>query len=445
MLSEATRVTDETGVEFSLGPSISAGGQGEVYRVLNHPDYAIKLLTRPDDLERIRIVRRLPLGDLDLAAPITVIQQPKYAGYVMRLAQDMETLDATYIPPRCAQLLPQQDPTWYRESGGLRRRLAIASRIADAIAGLHARGLCYVDLNPKNVMASTDVKRDATWLIDADNLTSTSAPVWSIIGLKGYTAPERSAHHQAPPSTLADAYSLGVLVFRLLLMTHPLAGVGTENLDGESAEDYIDRGLLTYVDDPEDVSNRLPARSLASKLFPLALSGRLQRLSRQTFGPGRLDPRARPGAARWREVLHTALDNVVDCPDDCGWTYYRLTEKCPNCNARTAPSTLLTIYGRGYEQPGAARDTLVVNAHRPTDVMPRQLWGRYGEREAVLTLRPARNGFDLDPATDVTVRALNGKAVSWLRPPKPGEVARLVLSAPDRPDRELGLRFGLMR
>lgn len=71
MPSEPRRVTDDAGVEFVLGSEIAAGKQGTVYRVQGHPDLAVKLLTRPEDLARIQSVRRLPLEGLSVAAPHT--------------------------------------------------------------------------------------------------------------------------------------------------------------------------------------------------------------------------------------------------------------------------------------------------------------------------------------------------------------------------------------
>src|SRR5688572_25143461 len=91
MRSDATPITDDAGVDFTLGPMIAKGGQGAVYRVEGYPEVAIKLLERPEDLERIKRVRRLPLDGLPVAAPVTLIQGRR-TGYTMRLASDMGPL-----------------------------------------------------------------------------------------------------------------------------------------------------------------------------------------------------------------------------------------------------------------------------------------------------------------------------------------------------------------
>jgi serine/threonine protein kinase len=354
----------------------------------------------------------------------------------MRLAEDMRTLREVFLPE---QFVPtKHGPSWYLESGGLRRRLTVAAEVADVIASLHSRGLCYVDINPNNAMVSRDSHRSETWLIDADNLTSLTRPQWDIRGFPGYMAPERMVR-LAPPTTLADAYALGVLAFRMLVLTHPLRGQLTDEMDGGTADRMIDRGELPYVADEGDPTNRLP-KSLAAKLLPIVLSGRIKNLCAETFGPGRIDPTLRPGASRWRAVLFAALDNVVECAAGCGWTYYRNTASCPQCDAPGTSPHVVTIYGSDYEQPGEARDSFAVHRERPTAVLSRHLWGRYEEREPVLVLRPASGGFEVDAASGVAVLDSAGKSTAFLTAPPPGKRIQVLVRTAERPDRVLRLR-----
>lgn len=435
MRSDGRRVTDDAGVEFTLGARIAKGGQGEVYRVEGLPDYAIKLLTRPEELVGIEAVRRLPLDGLSVAPPITLIRQGG-SGYVMRLAGEMTPLREPYLPQEFG---PNETASWYLSTGGLRRRLAIAARVADTVTSLHALALAYVDLNPNNVMISEDLSRDETWLIDTDNLTSMSTPTGNILGLHGYIAPERMLR-QMPASTLADAYSLAVLTFRLLVLNHPLMGVATHVLDAKTANEQVDRGELAYVADPGDDSNHLPPGSLSGALLPLVLSGRLQQLCARTFGPGRLNPAHRPGSARWREVLFTALDNVITCPSGCGWSYYRTLAACPSCGGATGSTFLVTVYGGDYEQPGPARDSVALGRQSPTAVLPRHAWGRYDTKDPLVSFLPDAKGFTVETHGDVKAVDSSGKAVTFLRTPQPGEVHRVILRAPALPERTLALR-----
>ena len=236
---EPQRVVDDTGVEFVLGQKIANGAQGTVFRVEGHPDYAIKLLNRPEDLERIAAVRRLPLDGLSVAAPLTLIHTGG-TGYLMPLASDMKPIREPYLPqefgPRETTLdLVSPDrrpaaPSGHRGQHGAR------------IASLHERGLAYVDLNPGNVMVSDDLSRAETWLIDTDNLTSRSTPDWNILGFPRYVAPERRSaggpaldagrrlHPRHPRVPSPGAASI------------PLRASRRTSMDGNEAWEQIDRG-----------------------------------------------------------------------------------------------------------------------------------------------------------------------------------------------------------
>jgi DNA-binding helix-hairpin-helix protein with protein kinase domain len=436
MPSEQFRVTDDAGVEFTLGAKIAAGAQGAVYRVAGHPEYAVKLLNRPEDLERIAAVRRLPLDGLPVAAPITLIRQGG-TGYLMRLASDMTPIREPYLPREFGAR--ETTAAWYCSTGGLKRRLAIAANMAGSIAALHERGLAYVDLNPNNVMVSDDLSRTETWLIDTDNLTSRADPTWDILGFPGYAAPER-VKRGSPPSTLADTYILAIHVFRLLVMRHPLEGVAADALDGDTAKSLLDCGELPYVKDPHDDSNHLAPQTFPAGIFPLVMSGRMRRLAEQTFVSGRLDPTKRPGSARWREVLFSALDNVIDCSDGCGWTYFRLQGKCPNCGTPTDATTLISVYSTFDDTPLPARDSVVASKHRDTAVMPRHLWGRYDQPDPVVTFRPVSGGLEVSAQDDAYVVDGSGKAVTKIPRPSGDAVYRVGLDIKGRPPRFLAIR-----
>lgn len=433
MPTEERQVTDDAGIEFVLGPKIASGAQGAVYRVQGHPGYAIKLLADPRDLEILAAVRRLPLDGLAVAAPVTLIRTGGH-GYLMRLASDMTPIREPYLPREFGR---RENRSWYVETGGLRRRLGIAANIAQTIAALHELGLAYVDLNPGNVMVSDDIKRTESWLIDTDNLTSRSTPASKILGFPGYLAPERYVH-RAPASTLADAYILGIHVFRMLILRHPLEGSRADELDGQTATEMLHSGALPYVADPSDRTNRLP--EFNAGIFDAVTSVRLGRLFEATFVTGKLDPIRRPGAARWRDVLWSALDNVIDCAIGCGWSYYRLRATCPSCGGPTPPSVLITLSPCVDGQRLPARDTLVA-AGVETHILPRHLWGRHDDRRPVVTVRSTRAGFELTAHDSARVTDAGGKEVSNIPRPAEGKVYRVRVDVEGRPMRHLAVRL----
>lgn len=402
-------VVDETGIEYRLGePLAPPGAQGVVHSVVGHGDLAVKLLKNANDLDRLRAVRRLPLDGIHVAGPTALIEDGDQAGYVMQLAGEMTTLSKAYLP---RQFGSSATLDWYGESGGLSRRLAVAASIARTLASLHARSLAYVDLNPNNVMVSSNIDQRETLFIDADNLTSAVHGASEVLGLRGYLAPERARLPPATPSTLADSYSLAVVTFRMLCLLHPLQGEATEqaDLDAEQADDAMDNGTFPYVADPDNDSNR-PVNG--SAIVDAVISPGLRKLCEQTFIQGRLNPKVRPSSSRWRDALFTALDNVITCNrDDCKWTYYRVVPTCPKCGQSTGAVPLLSWRPEVEGKAGGAGATIALSRVGATTIEPRHLWGRFDETQTALTLEPTDNGFEIVLGEGIELTSSMGSAM----------------------------------
>ena len=436
-ISEVRYVVDEADVEYQLGEPIAKGGQGVVHRVVGQPNLAIKLLFGPESLDRIADVRRLPLDGLNIAGPTTLLRGER-PGYVMRLARDMTTLTDAYLP---GQFGHGHDAAWYRDSGGLRRRLAVAARMADLIVALHDRALAYVDLNPNNVLVSEDLALAETWLIDTDNLTSAYGAASRVMGLRGYLAPERSRPHAlGPPSTLADAYSLAVTAFKMLFLSHPLAGTASEDLEAEEARDRVDAGEFDYIGPAENSANS-PASPLTSALLPVGMTGRLAETARRTFVAGKLSPQHRPGAAAWRDALYSAWDNTVACAGGCGWTMYRNTETCPLCSTPVGRTLVASIHVADQDpSPASQIHVLALSQGRPTEIDSRHLWGSSEGIEAVVTLNPRSQSVEVRGEGDAEVSNAAGKPAKNVRLPA-NDVRQLRVTVPGRPARLLALRW----
>ena len=432
------QVRDDTGIEYTLGQVIGRPGlQGVVHRVVGQPDLAVKLLKSSDDASRIKSVRRLPLDGMQLAAPLSIICEGG-SGYVMRLASDMTPLAEPYLPREFAS---RQNGVWFRETGGLRRRLAIAANIAQCLAGLHERGLVYVDLNPNNVMVSNDLSRTETWLIDTDNLTSRSRPEFTLLGFPKYIAPERSLM-KSPPSTFADTYALAIVIFRLLVLCHPLEGIAAEELDGQDARVAFDTGALPYVADPHDGANCLVPDSLHEFLFDVNLDDSMKQLFLRTFGEGRHSPHLRPSAAKWREALWSAHDNIIDCAHRCGWSYFGDLDRCPACNSPTPPNIICSIAAEEDSNESTSdkrhiRTTFRLSKERSFAVEGRHLWGTYASLDPFLTFRPIAHGFELDTHGAAHVVDVTGDRVRQIGYPQSTQQLSLRIEVPGRPRRFL--------
>lgn len=308
---------------WTLGEYLGGGSQGAVHRT-REAGFAIKLLTRPDrSLER---VRRLPIADLRIAGPRTYLEDGQ--GYTMELAGDMDPLAASLLP---LDLQPIHDRAWYRETGGLAKRLAVATTVADTLAALHARGLVYGDLQRHNVMVSKHPRSSWTLLIDADNIDVEGEPT-SILGTAGFIPPETFTRtSSAQLSQAQDRWALAVLVHWLLAGNHPFVdrearrrAPGHRHQGPPSSADYVDaEGAPTHAAGPGT---------------SWALSPALRGAARRSLMFGTLDPSVRVSARRWAALLRRAQHHVVECR--CGWTQYEASMICGDCGReiRSEPS-----------------------------------------------------------------------------------------------------------
>lgn len=324
-MSDIREVTGVRGARYRLGCELGRGGQGAVFAV-EGGRLAVKLVLdrSPRAQERLRdqlaMVGRLPLDDLDVARPLEQLRPP-HVGYVMDLFTGMVPLRSLGRPPKGVESVK----VWYAETGGLRRRLRLLARAAETLAALHGRGLVYVDPSPHNVFVSEAVDAQEVRLIDTDNLRPATSRA-NCVFTPGYGAPE-IVRQKSFPSTLTDAYAFAVMAFETLALTHPMIGDAVRDGPPEREGDAL-AGKVPWIDEPADDSNR------SSTGIPrdLVLSPGLRDDFQAAFGPGRNDPDARPGMARWAEHLHRAADRVLVCPG-CGGGYYWNLKACPWCDA----------------------------------------------------------------------------------------------------------------
>jgi len=379
-MSSAKTVIDAKGSRYELTKKIGQGGQGAVYAVKGGK-LAVKVVPGrgPAHRERMRNqlahVRRLPLGDLSLAKPLEMLRPP-HTGYVMELLTGMEPIKNLLKPPKGKA----PSVAWYHEGGGLRRRLLLLARAASILARLHGKGLAYADPSPANIFVSADPAYHEVWFIDSDNLCYESSP-----NSKGgvytpfYGAPEM-VRGESGVTTLTDMHAFAVIAFQVLVLAHPFIGDYVNDGDPELEEQAM-AGKVPWIDDVEDACNRASFGVDRDGV----LSKRLKELFQQTFGAGRKDPTARPGAAEWAKRLFAAADATIFCPD-CKGSYYFNEPTCPWCDASRPgfAMALFHLFDPGYgpnggilEKPhGKRKRAVIVDQFVLSEGVPRHITRR---------------------------------------------------------------------
>lgn len=218
--------------------------------------------------------------------------------------------------------MPYREPRFKSITDLVRRRVEPSFRalatagfeLAHSYQQLHAKGLCYRDINFENLMfdpANGDIR-----VCDNDNVDVNGAQ-GAINGTPIFMAPE-IVRGEAMPTTKTDLYSLAVLLFYMFVVHHPLEGKKESEihcLDAPArARLYGSNPVFIY--DPKDDSNR-PVRGMHDnaisfwKIYPKFLRD----LFTKAFTSGIRDPdNGRVVEHEWRSAMIQLRDSIIYCP-----------------------------------------------------------------------------------------------------------------------------------
>ena len=346
--SSVKKVLDSKGQVHRVTGEIGRGGQGVVYKT-NDPNVIIKMLVselglpNTDDKarhnyeEKINRVKIIPFPkQINIATPVDTLAPP-HIGYTMQMLTGMVPLEKEMLHKEGSLL------KHYLNTGGLKRRLQILTKLSSILAYLQMNNLVYGDLSPNNVFVSAAFDQSEVWLIDPDNICDQLDFLHSV-QTPGYSSPEVYSGSM-PNTTYSDVYSFAILAYELLTARHPFEGDKVINgggweVEGEDCYDLAYRGEIPWVDDIEDDGNPpIPGVGIPHEWV---ISPVMFDLFGKTFSyEGRREPLARPSMLEWYKCLSRAVKMVVTC-QGCGSTFF-LSDICPFCDTNRSQVFLSTV------------------------------------------------------------------------------------------------------
>ncbi|MDG3008299.1 serine/threonine protein kinase [Paludisphaera mucosa] len=188
-----------------------SGGQGTAYLALD-PD-----LRRHVVLKRYHAGAGATPAAIAEARSLAQVQSPYVARcYGIERHGDEAFLVVEYIPGRNLDEIRRDGPM------GWGRVVGIASRLAEGVAAVHARGLVHRDIKPANIVLHEDV---TPHLIDFGLASHLGGDrLRELGGTPQYMAPEQARGEWDRIDFRTDVYGMGAVLYHLLTGRPPFAG-----------------------------------------------------------------------------------------------------------------------------------------------------------------------------------------------------------------------------
>ena len=312
LTNNSTVTTDSSHVPCTIERLLGAGGQGEVYQSqLGTRQVALKWYypqyLKNDPGLRDRLLKAIQLGAPNdkFLWPVELVSAEGIPGfgYVMPIRDSRYKGLNDLMAGRC-------DPSFYAIS-------TACIQLADSFLGIHAKGFCYRDISFGNVFF--DPATGDVLICDNDNVLENGKTEGGILGTPRFMAPE-VVRNEALPSTETDLFSLAVLLFYLLTISHPLEGKKEADircLDAPAMKKLYGTEPI-FIFDPQNTSNR-PVPGIQDNplaywpIYPTFLQNLFIRAF--TTGMNKADERIRE--SEWRSAMIKLRDSMLYC-NSCG-------------------------------------------------------------------------------------------------------------------------------
>jgi eukaryotic-like serine/threonine-protein kinase len=308
---------------------LGSGGQGEVYKAtLGGQPYALKWYFKQNATQdQMTALETL----IKRGAPTDRFLWP------IELVHGQDTPGFGYLMPlREARYKGIVDLMKCRIEPTFRAIITAGMEVSNSFLQLHAKGLCYRDISFGNIFF--DPITGEVLICDNDNVAVDGTGSATILGTPRFMAPE-IVKGEAKPNTQTDLFSLAVLLFYMLVVSHPLEGKKEASIRcfDLPAMNKIYGTEPIFIYDPKDPSNRpVPGIHDNAIAFWKVYPQFIKDLFIKAFMPGIQDVTCRVRENEWRSALATLRDWIFYCPS-CGLENFYDPEGLKKNNGKPTP------------------------------------------------------------------------------------------------------------
>jgi eukaryotic-like serine/threonine-protein kinase len=314
MLKIGQRLNTREGAAVQVERFLAAGGQGEVYEVTSDGQhFALKWYYYPSTTEQITQMEEMKKAfaldgpfaqappDNRFLWPITMVSDPKNRtfGYLMDLL------------PSKYQGLERLVLGKMRPVPNFHILCTAAIQLAESFKNLHARGLCYKDINLGGPFI--DPSNGDIVICDCDNVRYNKTP-GNIIFIF-FAAPEL-IRGEGNCTSKTDWHSLAVLLFYMFVRHHPLEGKRQLqiNVFNELAQREFYGNKPVFLFDSSDDSNQAVKGFHDSAMRNWSIYPKfLKRMFSRSFGIGLHNPDERVKESEWMASFSRLRDSLYYC------------------------------------------------------------------------------------------------------------------------------------
>lgn len=193
------------------------------------------------------------------------------------------------------------------------KRLELFLPICEALQHAHRKGIIHRDIKPSNVLVAEQGGRPIAKVIDFGLVKVDSSSLFDesintglgvIIGTPEYMSPEQAGDKRADVDIRADVYSLGVLLFELLIGVTPFG----KRYDGSG-----NKGVLKMLRTVRETPTPIPSEHVGSKEVTDAMFAARgsDRKKLTEFLRGDLDAILLKALAKNREERYASADDLI--------------------------------------------------------------------------------------------------------------------------------------
>lgn len=346
-LKPGTKLTSMFNANIEIVNLLGSGGQGYVYKILyNGAPKALKIY-KPSALKDPQAFYNNVKENIQRGSPSPSFLWPtdllkwngKTFGYIMDLR-----------PSEYEELSAFMAGSVYFAS--FKVAVSAALQIIAAFRILHNQGYSYQDLNDGNFFINP--KTGDVLICDNDNVAQNGKNT-GILGKPRYMAPE-IVRHETMPNTQTDRFSLSVILFIMLTMTHPLEGKRylVPCLTPEIEEQIYGTEPI-FLLDPDDKRNA-PIAGIHNNIgivWPVLPQYMKDAFLREFSQEVLKNPGRRSTEANWQTLLIRFRSEIIPC-GMCGnevFTYNAAAPVCDRCKRSLGSFRKIKMAGCDYLMP----------------------------------------------------------------------------------------------